>query len=301
MPDGQLPPVPRNRNFGEPSDFAKQDEVLVALEWSHAFTENWTLRHRFNADFLDINDLGTFSSFNLFNPEDLGLDPAILAGLDPNRTLLRFRQEFVSHGELYYNTLDLTGKLETWGLDHTLLLGGDYLYEPTDGGSPGFSILPPTDLFNPTHGDAPILTSGDFFGNDTAEKWHGFYVQDQVQLPYNLHLLAGFRYDHASIDRTAPGFEVSATEERVTPRYALLWRPRSELSFYGSYTEGFAGTTLGRITRSFDNIGAETAEQWELGAKTELFDGHLTGSVAYFQLTKDNIAVTDPSDFPLFR
>lgn len=37
------------------------------------------------------------------------------------------------------------------------------------------------------------------------------------------------------------------------------------------------------------------------GAKTELFEGRLTGSLAYFQLTKQNISVTDPRDVPLFR
>lgn len=74
-----------------------------------------------------------------------------------------------------------------------------------------------------------------------------------------------------------------------------------ELSLYGSYTENFGGTSLGRVTRTGENLPAETAEQWEVGVKTELYDGRLTGSLAYFQLTKQNIATTDPTDFPLFR
>lgn len=38
------------------------------------------------------------------------------------------------------------------------------------------------------------------------------------------------------------------------------------------------------------------AHQWEAGAKTEFFDGRLSASFAYFDLTKTNVAVTDPSN-----
>ena len=40
----------------------------------------------------------------------------------------------------------------------------------------------------------------------------------------------------------------------------------------------------------------QTAQQWEVGAKTELRDGRFSATVAYFDLTKQNIAVPDPTN-----
>ena len=39
----------------------------------------------------------------------------------------------------------------------------------------------------------------------------------------------------------------------------------------------------------------EIAEQWEVGAKAELFDKRLTATIAYYDLTKQHIAVPDPN------
>jgi iron complex outermembrane receptor protein len=36
-----------------------------------------------------------------------------------------------------------------------------------------------------------------------------------------------------------------------------------------------------------------SAQQWEVGAKTELFDGRLRATLAYYDLTKQNVATTD--------
>jgi iron complex outermembrane receptor protein len=38
------------------------------------------------------------------------------------------------------------------------------------------------------------------------------------------------------------------------------------------------------------------ANQWELGAKTEFFDGRFNATLAFFDLTKNNISVPDPTN-----
>jgi iron complex outermembrane receptor protein len=83
-------------------------------------------------------------------------------------------------------------------------------------------------------------------------------------------------------------------DDALTPRFGLLWRPRPALSLYGSYTENFgASSGFGAAGRP---LPPETAQQWELGAKTSLFKGRLTGSLALFDLTKQNVARPDPAN-----
>jgi len=81
----------------------------------------------------------------------------------------------------------------------------------------------------------------------------------------------------------------------VTPRYALLGRPIPELSLYGSYAENFG---VSNFASTFglpqEPLPPQEAEQWEVGLKTELFGGRLTGTLAWFDLTKTNVPVPSP-------
>ena len=87
---------------------------------------------------------------------------------------------------------------------------------------------------------------------DTA----GLYVQDQVELPYGFHVMAGARYQYifnwnttcqpigiVGVGARQSDNGVPAHQARVTPRFGLLWRPQSWVSLYGNYTEGFAANT----------------------------------------------------------
>ncbi len=73
-----------------------------------------------------------------------------------------------------------------------------------------------------------------------------------------------------------------------------MWRPISWLSLYGSYVENFGAGNGSLFDRNGTPLPPETAQQWEVGAKTELLGGRFTGTTAYFELTKQNIAAGDP-------
>ncbi len=264
--------LPRERNLAEPNNEVERDEIYAGFNWSHAFNDRWMLRHGFYADVTDTD------STQIFGPS---LQP-------DNRTLTRIFIRQLGDNTNYNTTLDLTGKFGTWGLEHTLLLGSDY-YNLRSVGSADVFSLPSIDIFNPVHGGSPGPLVFSFGSFKSTEKWYGFYLQDQVRLPKDVHLLAGFRYDNAKV-RTASG-EIS--DKAVTPRFGLLWQPIQELSIYGNYVENFGLPNIGTISAP---LTAETAQQREVGLKTELFDGRFTGTAAYFDITKQNISIPDPTN-----
>jgi iron complex outermembrane recepter protein len=124
------------------------------------------------------------------------------------------------------------------------------------------------------------------------------YAQDQIALPFNLHLLAGFRYDHAKIKSADTFGGVTSTtkskQEKIKPRVGLVWQPIKELSFYGNYVENFGVPNLFSVGVDGNPLKAETAQQWEAGIKSELLDGRFSATVAWFQLTKQNIPTGHP-------
>lgn len=83
-------------------------------------------------------------------------------------------------------------------------------------------------------------------------------------------------------------YAAADANDRVSTRGGILWQPVPELSLYGSYTENFGASNTFSLA-SATPLPPQTAQQWETGAKTELFDGRLSATLAYFDLYKQNL------------
>ncbi len=275
--------VPVNFSKSEAFNNIGFEDTLPTIVTTHAFNDDWTLSHRFTADFRNTDQLETLGGFM---PDQVHLNRSNVKG---NRDV-----------ETYYTSLDLTGHFSTWNLRHTLLIGTDYYNTSVDSRF-AFLAAPQLDIFNPVH-DAPrpVFQPSDFSTTSISNEWNGVYLQDQVDLPYQFHLLAGARYDDARIEQTGTGIFGSARRDDTAfkPRVGLLWQPLRELSLYGNYAENFGSYgalgAAGLVQADGSILKPETAEQWETGIKTELFDGRLIGTLAYYELTKQNILTPNP-------
>jgi len=290
-PIGNRPaPVPISRQTGEPlNNKNKGDRTYFGFNWSHAFNDDWKLTHRFGTEFLD-----KYSEFTFF------FTPAT-----PDGNLVNLNNDFsnggsrgfnngVTHQQQYYTTLNLTGKFDTGFISHSTFWGFDYfMFDNQDsiGCCAAYPIGGTFNIFRPVYQTAlpfiPLVPNSDY-----SQEWYGLYFQDQIKLPFNIYGNVGVRYDNASSRNNANG--VYSDDDHVSPRGGLLWRPVQWLSLYGSYSENFGPSN------SLFNFPGQTllppqlANQWELGTKTEFFDGRLTASFAYFDLTKTNVPVPDP-------
>ncbi|MEL7315736.1 MAG: TonB-dependent receptor, partial [Cyanobacteria bacterium J06559_3] len=82
------------------------------------------------------------------------------------------------------------------------------------------------------------------------------------------------------------------------PRVGIVYQPIEELALYASYSRSFEPNELTAITTDGDFLDPEEGEQFEVGLKTELFDGRLAATLAFFDITQTNVAAPDP-DAPL--
>ncbi|NOU20306.1 MAG: TonB-dependent receptor [Methyloglobulus sp.] len=314
--------VPISRNYSEPSP-GEQDTIFVGLNWSHQFNDDWAIKHRFSVNKVDSNvPVGSYPRFQLGDPSELALFQSFFPNVNfgnPNRV---FRGTFFNqkaNTDTYSTNLDLTGYFETFGLKHTLLIGGDYYRIDKEGsaqndlvtgdnwlnnGGPEPSNI---DLFNPVHpGRNPGVIDPASFGRTiTKTDQYGLYAQDQIKLPYNLNVMGGIRYQYlhqTSANQDSSGAinqQDPTTQDAVTPRVGILWQPQSWLSLYSNYAESFGPQA--NNPRSFVSPGVSksidptSATQYEGGIKTEFFGGRLRATLAYFDLTKTNVASGDPN------
>lgn len=137
-------------------------------------------------------------------------------------------------------------------------------------------------------------------GPDISQEWYALYWQDQIKFPFNVYGNVGVRYDNANGANNANGL-TTTDDDHFSPRGGLLWKPLNWLAVYGNYSENFGPSNS--LFRSIDQqaLPPRTGEEWELGAKTEFFDGRLSASFAYFDLTQKNVAVPDPINPNLSR
>ncbi|ESS72106.1 ferrichrome-iron receptor [Methyloglobulus morosus KoM1] len=311
-PDGKtLLRIPINRNFGAYSP-STTETIFGGINWSHQFNDDWAIKHRFS-----VNQMGT-SIPSLIVPTGVFDDGSLadqafglgIGGLPaPSGKLVQRQQNEVrSQYNTYSTNLDLVGHFDTGFLKHTLLVGGDY-YRMNSNTTFKYPSTPFqvswVSLNNPVNPGSP---EGDFGGaasNNTSQNQtdqYGLYAQDQIKLPYGIHITGGLRYQYlhqsnSSINPNSPASNTATaqSQDAVTPRVGILWQPKDWISLYANYVESFGANDPGALVFPGKPIAPTSATQYEGGIKTQFFDGRLRATLAYYDLTKTNVPSTDPN------
>ncbi|MEG4229938.1 TonB-dependent receptor [Microcoleus sp. N9_B2] len=282
--------VPPDRVASEPDDAIGTQYFNVGYNFEHRFSENWKIRNAFRYSSYDFD-------FNVVALQ-FGFD-------DETANVTRFFASQDGQNKNYALQTNIVGEFATGSVEHTLIFGADISYSDDRIYSVGDFVTPiPLNIFNPVYGQVPKPDEGTlagFGGNDVETSRYGFYVQDQIAIFDNLKLLAGLRYDTAEqTNRVIPGTsnpdggETTQNYNNFTPRVGIVYQPIPELSLYASYSRSFnpgSATTAGGGL-----IEPETGSGYEVGVKAELLDRRLLATLAYFDIKKQNVAVTDPNN-----
>lgn len=281
--------IPRDRILGEPNDTISSEFINVGYDLEHRFSENWTLRNRFRY-LKDSDDIRATLSF------------PFIGGLNETTGELNrvFAEQEVTNKTLALQT-NIVGKFSTGSIDHTLLLGVDLArYSLQSDSFTDFQLQTPINIFNPVYGAVPrpdrlaAPTSSESIDTDSLQ----FYLQDQIKLLDNLILVAGVNYE--IVDQTTVTTRGGTTTDSAlnadafSPRVGMVYQPIETLSLYASYSRSFFPSAA--VTVAGDPLEPEAGEGFEVGLKTELFDRRLLATLAYFNLTKRNVATADPTD-----
>ena len=279
-------PIARKLNLGERWNLQNDKYHLVSLVTEHAFNDAWSIRHRFNFS----NHQLTLTGQNVGNAAANG---------DVSRFFFAQNTDGRDYTRNFFNALELTGHVSTGPIKHTLLFGGDYLHSDIRATMAGFT--PGTDdvinLFNPIHtAGPPVIAPGDVTTFNWSLPWFGLYAQDQIELPYHIHILAGFRYDNAKTSTSNENLGVRTstikdTNDRISPRAGVLWRPVPEFSLYGSYTENFGASNTQNLPVFFSGgtraVGEGESRGLELDVSGEILPGwSVIGAYAYMPFAK---------------
>ena len=283
--------------FGDPEDsFADVDVHIGSFAVEHRLAEGLTLRNR--TQYADYD-----KAYQNIYPSDLNEASGIVS-LSAYRDTAR-RHNLISQTDLVWRT-------DTGGVGHTLLFGFELgrqetrsrrfngFFQPSD--SAGFGVLassPTIDadiVFRPVNTNA-ARTPANF--NETEATIAAIYVQDQIRISDAFEILAGLRFDRFDLDAVNlnNGARFGRTDELVSPRLGLIFRPAPALTLYASYSRSYLPSAGDQFT-SLDLTGAalepERFDNYEVGAKWEPVPG-LLATLAVYQLDRTNTRAPGPT------
>jgi iron complex outermembrane receptor protein len=294
-----IPDVPRESFVGVPWGYNRAEQITTTSTLTHHLNANWQLRAMYSYQNYDVE------LFGAARPSAVQTDGTLVRGLQKSKSKERYN----------IAELDLNGKFQTGSVCHTLLVGADwdsykttaYTFNATtyNNGLSNSSIKNKNiyDTINiydrslyTSRGDIPFLAT-DRITNSPIQRY-GIYIQDLIALTKNLKLLAGVRYSNqynkqAIIDTVATGGQGAVAAYRsdaFSPRLGVVYQPLKTVSVFASYTNNFSVNTGRDI---YDQaLKPSVINQYEIGAKTDFYNGLLSANVTLYRIVNDNFAQT---------
>ena len=202
------------------------------------------------------------------------------------------RQNLLVQGNLVWET-------RAGGIDHIIMFGLEYAdQDSANQRRNGVLSSASLDLTNPVF---PTVTFPSL-SRDTVSNVRSAsaYVQDQISLGERFEVVAGLRYDRFEITgldfMPDPDRPFARTDEKVSPRLGLIYKPQPDVSIYGSYSRSFlprSGDQFLTLSVTQQNLEPEEFTNHEVGAKWDIRpDLNITAAV--FRLNRTNATTPDP-------
>lgn len=272
--------VDYNKNLGDP-DWEFYDKTFYALGYAfeHRLDDIWQFRQNLRYSKLELdNQIITAGGWS----GAVSDDGSVSRGAN-------VYDENISHFAVDNN---FQADFSTGALDHTLLLGLDYLRVNTDyrwlyGSAPSSNII------TPIYGrDFSGVAYSAFQDYNQKRRNTGLYLQDQIALDA-WRLTLGGRWDRLETDsvfHNASDARDSRRDSQFSGNAALSYVFDSGFTPYLSYAESFQAEAGGSGGEAFK---PSTGKQYELGVKYQPPGSDLLLTAAVYDLKRQNIVTTN--------
>jgi catecholate siderophore receptor len=306
---GSPAPVPRQNFYGFKSDYLNTNADILTAKFEHDFDDSLQVRTQLRyADYT--------RDFRISEP----IVSAGFTAASPLSAVTVTRNEWSGYSRetLLQNQTDLTVKLTTGALRHTLVTGFEVGPESSTPEFDNSVNTPLNRLINPNENQPFTGTSYIRLRTNTQSVGFAAYAMDTVKIGDRWEVTGGIRWD-----RFASGFEgiyysvPPATLNQIVrtnlsdeldqiPSYraAIVYKPLPEASLYFDYGTSFnpSAETLSQVTSGrslgvgFEGLAPEKNRTFELGGKWDVLNRALSLRAALSREEKTNARVPDPNN-----
>ncbi len=232
----------------------------------------------------------------------------------PNQVTLDGYEDTTNRDNLVFSG-DLNADFETGSIQHKILTGAEFIntssdqdrynafWNTTQDDNEIFNVQRPLSLIGGVGVNAAGQpTQNDFradINDDTRVdvETASFFIQDEIVLFEGLNLVLGARYDNfdISVNNVVADDKRSRTDDEISPRLGLIYKPQEEISIYASYSETFlprSGEQYANINGDRDSLSPDEFVNLEGGVKWDMLE-NLSVSAAIFQIQRTTAEVDD--------
>lgn len=165
--------------------------------------------------------------------------------------------------------LMLHGQFETGQIKHALVTGADLQTVHRSGAPDSFALLGTGNLYtgrsDETDPDASINRN---LSTIFKTRNVGVFMSDTLQWTPEWSTIIGLR--HSNYEKTQPNGP-TYKKSKMTPTYALLWKPQASITAYASYVEALEEGNTAPIGTNNENqsFGPLESKQYEIGLKQQ--------------------------------
>ncbi|MDU0372670.1 TonB-dependent siderophore receptor [Hymenobacter endophyticus] len=316
----RIPDVPRGRFLNTSWANIGTEQKSTTATLTHHLNDTWQVRgvaayQGFSNDLRSASRPSNVrDSVDVFSGVDKNGKPIkILTGspaLYGNQ--VRSLQASETKEDYFLGQLDVTGKVQTGFLKHTVLVGMDA--DKYNTRAIAYNAIGRYDSIN-------VFEPERYVENNTVPNFTrntrtyspirrvGVYVQDLIEITEKLKLLAGVRYSyqetgtyrftHATTRTPESYSRTKRYDDAFSPRLGLVYQPLKTMSVFASYANSF------NTNGGADNTGAalppSIIDQYEVGVKNELFNGLLSANLTGYRIVNSNLAQTILVDAPNYN
>jgi iron complex outermembrane receptor protein len=194
------------------------------------------------------------------------------------------------------------GDFKIGGIRNRMIIGLDFYQQQVINGNTGYVTYDTIELSNPN--PTPIVKAKldsmmagvPVNKSKTEQKVYSAYASDVIDILPQLSAMVSLRLDHFVNEGNVRTSDDDYEQTTLSPKFGLVFQPFEEkLSFFGNYMNSF--NNEGPVTQgdgTVETFEPERANQWEGGVKTNLFNGRLSATASYYDITVSNTIRSDP-------
>ncbi|MGC4011283.1 MAG: TonB-dependent siderophore receptor [Pseudomonas sp.] len=288
--DGSQTDFSRSFNPASRWSYRDQDTLNTFYALEQKLANDWSLK-------LAVNQLYSTRDFSLASaswgfPDKQSGDGLMLYGGD-------------GKGWQKQTGIDLMarGPFQLLGREHELVLGYNWS-KFEDHNDPAYDDLEgrEVNIYTWNNQTPRPISDGKLMDNDSLIHQSGVYLATRLKPTDDLAVILGarasnYKYSY-SLDYLVPDFAAYSSTERmketgqVTPYAGVVYDLTEEHSVNASYTSIFQPQSY--RDRNGSPLDPREGDNYEIGLKSELFDGRLNTAIALYMIKQDNLAEADP-------
>lgn len=287
--------IDRSLYLGEPTFGGYEADVYrTGWNYKYKFDNGWTFNQ--NAAVQQLKSTGRVVFTQTGTNFWVGTTPAYT-------TLSRTNNgRYQSHDTLTYSLDNSFQRAFNFlGMQHDLSIGVDAMQSKDDYVNDRYTTGS-LNIYNPVYGQAVKYVAANSTEDINRLRYSGLYVRDRINLTDQLVLSLAGRQDWAEVSTqnvsksgiAAKGLTDRNSYNKFTGNVGLLYSINDVIAPYASYATSFLPNTRSDVNGNI--LAPETGQQTEIGVKLQSPNQLIQGSLALYDLRRQNVAVSDPNN-----